>query len=542
MNFSINDYAVLVIISGVLNVLLAIYAYFKKTNFSGIKAFIWSSAFSAIYTFAFVFELSSDSLQEIRFWLNIEYLGMPFIAPCSLLLVLHYIGMERYAAFRKGWVYFVIPLITLIMNTTNEYHHLFYKLLYLRENAPTPMVDIVPGKWYYIHGAYTFGCLLASVCMLIMHMRKSSKGYRKQHLTLIIGQSLPMLGAFFYVLGMTPLGMDPVPLIMCVTTALYMGAFVSMGMLTVSPIARDHIFESMRDGVLVLDLSGKIVDYNSSATTIIPSLTPSAIGKTIEQVWRRGADTGVFDGELDAGGSDQEYEHELKWIKGNDTRYYRVRSSKLLNTKGELAGRTIVMIDNTEHMLLQHKLRRLAETDGLTGICNRTFFLEQSERLLEHTRLTHEPLCFILFDIDFFKAINDQFGHDVGDLAIRHVVNKIQSIISPDDIFGRYGGEEFVVCMPRTSIDKAMHAAQRMRQALASAPLLLNTPATEAIRITASFGVSEVELNKPGRKLEDLLRKADAALYLAKRGGRNRVEQGQAGLADMQAAAAYTDL
>ncbi|MDQ0061819.1 histidine kinase N-terminal 7TM domain-containing diguanylate cyclase [Paenibacillus harenae] len=517
MNITITDYIVLVIISGVLSVLLAIYAYFMKTNFSGTKAFIWSSAFSAIYTFAFVFELSSDSLQEIRFWLNIEYLGLPFIAPSSLLLVLHYIGREKFAAFRRGWVLFVIPAITLIMNTTNDYHRLFYKVLYLRENTPTPMIDIFPGRWYFVHGAYTFGCLLVSIFLLVVHTRKSSSVYRKQNFTMILGHLLPMLGALFYVLGMTPLGMDPVPIVMCVTSALYIWAIVSTGMLTVAPIARDHIFESMRDGVLVLDLSGKIFDYNSAAIAIIPSLSPAAIGKTIEQVWKRGADTGVFEGDLNDT-SKQEYEHELKWIKGGETYYYRVRSSKLLNTKGEIAGRTIVMIDMTEHMQLQNKLRRLAEIDGLTGIYNRTHFMEIATEQLRQARINHAPLALILIDIDFFKSINDRFGHSVGDLAIHHVVSLVKSIISPETSFARYGGEEFVLCVPDTALGQALQTAEQLRQKIASTPLISGS---HAISITASFGVTEAY--QSALPLESLLHEADDALYFAKRNGRNRV-------------------
>ncbi|WP_337100786.1 histidine kinase N-terminal 7TM domain-containing diguanylate cyclase [Paenibacillus sp. YIM B09110] len=514
MNLTINDYIVLVIISGVLSVLLAIYAYYMKTNFTGTKAFIWSSIFSAIYTFAFAFELSSDSLQEIRFWLNIEYFGLPFIAPSSLVLVFHYIGNHTYAAFRRSWLLFVIPIITLIMNTTNDYHHLFYKLLYLRANTPTPMVDIVPGRWYYVHGAYTFGCLAASIFLLVVHLRKSRAGYQKQNFIMILGHLLPMLGALLYVLGFTPLGMDPVPIVMCITSALYIWAIVSVGMLTVSPIARDHIFESMRDGVLVLELSGRIVDYNNAATAIIPSLNPAAIGKLIEQVWKRGADTGVFDND----GQEQENEQELKWIKGGETHYYRLRSSKLLNTRGDVAGRTIVMIDMTEHMQLQNKLRRLAERDGLTGLYNRTHFMEIANKQLEQAIISQTPMSIILLDIDFFKAINDRYGHRVGDIALLHVVSLINNIISPDAYFARYGGEEFVLCAPNTSLAQALQIAEQLRENISSTPLISGT---DTISITASFGVTES--NQSTMPLEYLLHEADNALYHAKRNGRNRV-------------------
>ncbi|WP_307585510.1 histidine kinase N-terminal 7TM domain-containing protein [Paenibacillus wynnii] len=91
----------IVAISGVLNALLAILAYYKETDFAGVKPFIANACTSAIYTFDFALELSGNSLQEINLWLNVEYLGMPFIAPSSLIMVLHFVGLERLINRRK---------------------------------------------------------------------------------------------------------------------------------------------------------------------------------------------------------------------------------------------------------------------------------------------------------------------------------------------------------------------------------------------------------------------------------------------------------
>lgn len=91
----ISNYIIIVSISGVLNALLALFAFYRKTDFSGLRAFIVSSAASAVYTFAFALELSGNSMDQIKFWIKLEYLGMPYIAPSSLLMIMHFVGLER---------------------------------------------------------------------------------------------------------------------------------------------------------------------------------------------------------------------------------------------------------------------------------------------------------------------------------------------------------------------------------------------------------------------------------------------------------------
>ncbi|MEV5029882.1 histidine kinase N-terminal 7TM domain-containing diguanylate cyclase [Paenibacillus sp. LPE1-1-1.1] len=518
----ISQYIIFVVISGVLSVLLAIYAYNNKKKFTGMRVFMWSTILSAVYTFAFAFELASGSLREIRFWLNIEYLGMPFISPCSLLLVMHYVGIDKFDKFKKSWIFFVIPAITLLMVSTNEFHHLFYKQLFLHPNVATPMVDVVPGLWYYVHGSYTSGSMFASLFILWRYWRRTKSVYRKQIITLAIGITLPMLGALAYVLGLTPLGMDPVPILICITSTLYVTSIFSTSLLTVAPIAREHIFESMRDGVLVLNLENQIMDFNGAATKIIPALSPKAIGQRLDHIWKRGADTGAFSFGID---DTLDHEQELKWVRGGETSYYRIRSSKLLKPNGQLAGRTIVMIDVTEHTLLQNKLRYLAEIDGLTSIYNRTFFMEKSRELLTAAHSTKTPLSFILLDIDHFKQINDRYGHSVGDFALRHIVMICQQILPPNALFGRYGGEEFAISLPDMPLEQAGQTAEHLRAEIAGNPLY---SAAKAITITASFGVTQARTADV--PLEALLSEADIALYRSKHSGRNAVHLSNQGI------------
>lgn len=512
-----STYIVIVSISGVLSALLALFAYYKQTHFSGIKAFILSSWASAIYTFGFALELSGSTLQQINLWIKIEYLGMPFIAPSGLLMVMHFTGLDRLIKRKLVTVLYTIPFLTTLIVWTNEYHHLFYKSVYLRPNTPTPLVDVVMGPWYIVHGSFTFGCLLAAICLMLWQWKRMKRVYHRQMLTILIGFSIPTLGSFLYLMGLTPYGMDPVPIIMSVTSVLYIWAILSRGMLTAAPIARENLFESMREGVLVTDLSDMLVDYNRAAAEMVQGLDASAIGKPLAQLFLT-AGKDAISYVMDAEPLLRE-ERELPWNNGDKIGYYQIRSSPVQKQGGHLAGQMIMLIDVTERTLLQDKLRQLATMDSLTGIYNRTYLLELSHELLAEATLKQASLSIILLDIDFFKSINDRYGHQYGDIALQHITEVCSRHMREGDVFGRYGGEEFVICLPGTSLNQAGALSNTIRQDIEESTLFTSIG---PISVTASFGVVEA-VHPDVVTLEELLSQADHALYTSKRNGRNAV-------------------
>ncbi|MFC0026533.1 GGDEF domain-containing protein [Neobacillus cucumis] len=172
----------------------------------------------------------------------------------------------------------------------------------------------------------------------------------------------------------------------------------------------------------------------------------------------------------------------------------------------------------TKQKKLEEQLKHLAYFDGLTNIYNRSYFLDKSSEQLKNAIQTKAPLSFILFDIDYFKKINDHYGHLIGDAAIRHVVSICKKELEHESIFGRYGGEEFVLCLPGKSISDAAKIAEKIRAAIELTPLNTNQ---ELIFVTASFGVSD--LNPYAKTLEVLLHESDQALYASKESGRNAV-------------------
>jgi diguanylate cyclase (GGDEF)-like protein len=160
------------------------------------------------------------------------------------------------------------------------------------------------------------------------------------------------------------------------------------------------------------------------------------------------------------------------------------------------------------------RLDELASTDSLTGIYNRRRFLELARVEREQTQAG--PVCIALFDLDRFKAINDTHGHLAGDAVIRGAIEVIKRHCRQGDLLGRYGGEEFVLCLPDTSVPQAGEIAERICTAMADNAVDYNS---QSIRVTVSIGVAAL---RPGESIEQWLSRADKALYEAKRGGRNR--------------------
>ncbi|MET0015356.1 MAG: GGDEF domain-containing protein [Sedimenticola sp.] len=197
-----------------------------------------------------------------------------------------------------------------------------------------------------------------------------------------------------------------------------------------------------------------------------------------------------------------------------DINEYEFLSAAVLEMNEEMAQmqRQLKKLNN-ELKRSEQKLREASLTDYLTGVPNRRHFMQRGLQELAGCERSGQPLTLVICDLDHFKRINDQFGHDVGDEVLVWFSRKALEVMRTNEIFARFGGEEFVYLLPNTRQDEACHLLQRLREAMSE-----SNPLRDERPVTASFGVVEWSRDEA---MENMLKRADEALYKAKEQGRD---------------------
>lgn len=507
MNSELTAFVTLASTSGVLNLFLCLYVFLKRQHYTKIAHFfIVYTAAIAIYCFASAFGLMSTTLEQIKIWTIIQYVGMPSSAALGLLFVMQYLGMNVTA--KKYTAILAIPFITLFIVMTNDWHHLHYRVFEMEPNLGLPYIHQEIGIWYVIHGIYIFSCMLVAFFLVISRWRETSNLYRPQLLAIAFGQFVPIVTAFLYLVGFTPPGVDPVPMVLWLSSLLYLWSINSSRLFTLMPIAKDTIFNSINDGVIVLDETNRLIEFNQSSKKIFANLNKTQLGKDFTEVWFELAgcplpfslaQTSAF--EIKLGG-----------------KTYQVRISSLQHGQGN-KGILMIFTDITEVKRLQLKLEHQAYYDELTQIYNRRAFFHMCEQIVNEAKGHPVPFTVILMDVDHFKKVNDTYGHDVGDQLLFHVAQICQAEMEEGMVLARYGGEEFVIGLKGKTIVEGEALANRLREQVENNPLIM---LDAVVTVTLSSGVAGIK-DERWETLQEILIRADKALYHAKREGRNQV-------------------
>jgi diguanylate cyclase (GGDEF)-like protein len=169
---------------------------------------------------------------------------------------------------------------------------------------------------------------------------------------------------------------------------------------------------------------------------------------------------------------------------------------------------------------IQEELQRQAITDSLTGVFNRRQFFLMGEQIFREARRYPYQLSALMIDADWFKQINDQHGHSVGDVTLQMLAKHLQEHLRSADVLGRYGGEEFAVLMPHTPLEEAIQVAERLRQHISQVPV---ETSAGSLHLTVSIGVAGFDPDQDAT-VDGLIDRADQAMYAAKQAGRNKVQ------------------
>jgi diguanylate cyclase (GGDEF)-like protein/PAS domain S-box-containing protein len=471
------------------------------------------------------------------------YLGVVSLSVLYLIFVLKFTRNEKWLTPRYILLLSVIPVTSLLLQWTNDYHHWIYRSIDLVQRNNMLVIQFVRGPWYYVNTVYSYVVVGFSFLLLAVNTYRAGPLSRTQHSVVLLASSIPWLASLYSELGFTfTQGLDLAPASFGVASLLFVYSVVRNRLLDLLPMARHRLIEDMSDGVLVVDAQGRIVDINHAMQDILKDKPASFIGKNISDVmggWM----------EMNAFLKDDDLTRTELRLQNEPSRYMDLRMTPLFDEHNQINGRIIVFRDITyrklvekelvqandrlhskliEIGLLQNQLREQAIRDPLTDLFNRRYLDETLDRELSRAEREGYPLCIVMMDLDHFKDVNDVYGHEAGDVVLKSLADVISAQCRHGDFACRYGGEEFVLVMPNICLDSTSRRATEIHQGIEG----LNIPyGRYNLSTTISMGIACYPQH--GSTKEELLRAADKALYVAKHAGRNRVAVYQATQSDL---------
>ncbi len=281
------------------------------------------------------------------------------------------------------------------------------------------------------------------------------------------------------------------------------------------------LIEAIPMPMYVKDIDGVFIECNERFCNLSGYKREDIIGNKLHSFFDKHAVREIKKAEMQLlkTGGHKEFELRLTDAKGleKDFAFYK----ETFTTGSEIAGLICIMVDITTKNLLEEQLRKANEIlreqairDGLTGLYNHKKSLDLLEEEIKRAKRYANPLSVLMLDIDYFKKVNDNYGHQTGDNVLIKVSEIIQENTRETDISGRYGGEEFLIIFPQTTCDEALNTAKRINQALKEHVF------NEGFKLTISGGLSQWH----DESAAQLIKKADELLYKAKNGGRDRIE------------------
>ena len=346
----LNPYALSLIISALISGVTAFYSW-RRRPAPGAALFALLMLAITVWTLGYGLELTCLTLACMLFWIKIEYLGIATLPGIWMAFTLQFTGHETWLTWRRVALLFVVPAITLVINWTNEFHYWHYRSVAVNTSSPFPLLAITRGPWYWTHIAYFYLMLLAGTILLWQMFRRSAGLYRRQAGFILMGALAPWAVNIAYMAGLRPFAyLDLTPFAFTVTGSAAGWGLFRYRLLDIVPVARDKVLESMRDGVLVLDMQARIVDANPAALQFLDRSAREVIGQPAAQILSRWPD--LLERYKDV------YEAQTQIVLDNELspRYHDLRISPLYERRGELTGRLIVLHDITERKQAEEAL------------------------------------------------------------------------------------------------------------------------------------------------------------------------------------------
>ncbi len=477
---------------------LYIFRYRRKTyNFFGIL-FLF---FLIEWMLAEYFEYSFTSLFLKIIFSKITYVGIVSIPVLWFLFALQFTNRKYYINFKTISLLSILPAVTLVLVFTNEFHNLIWKKVYINETESYALIK----EYNIFFWIFILYLIFFSVFGLILVSRTFFKGkyyYHWQGVLLISVFTVPLLFGIFNIFivnifNFVPFSTTPIIITLAIIFSIF--ALDPGRKNIILPIAKESVLKSVEDGVLILSPENRIIDLNPAAEKIFNTTVKDITGKNASKLFP--------DMDIDKILNKNHFRSikEIQIKRKRTTYYYDLSISNIEDIHNSLIGKTIVTRNITDRVRSEEKIKYLSFHDSLTGLYNRTYFDEDLKRLDTERQL---PITIVMGDVNGLKLINDTYGHSKGDILLKEIANILKESFRKEDIVSRWGGDEFISILPKTSADDAKNIVKRIKE-------LCRERSTTEVPLSISFGISTKK--SLSEDIDDILKKAENIMYKDKR-------------------------
>jgi diguanylate cyclase (GGDEF)-like protein/PAS domain S-box-containing protein len=499
--------------SALISLAVSIYAYRHRAVPGGLFLALLA-LLETIWTAGYMAQRTSSSLDAMIFWNSVQFIGAVGAPLAYLVFCTEYTGRRPQHPRRTWGLAAVVPLLILIVIWTDPWTGLFRGTPHLAPGQPFQQLVFGDGVALWAYPIYAYPTMLLGTYFLVSNFFTAPRLYRYQVATILLGVMIPWLTMLVTMLELVPyLLQDVTPLSFAVSNLIVGWALFRYRLFDLAPVARDTLVENLRDGVIVLDNQMRVVDLNPAVQKAFSLSKSGMIGASLVDVI---PELGSI---YTAHKTQPVHAVEIDLQMNEALRRYEARFTSLQDNRSVRIGQILLLRDITEQKNVQEKLQQLAITDPLTGLFNRRHFFEQALHEHKRSRRYGHPQSILILDVDHFKNINDTYGHATGDDVLQNLAKKCGEQLRSFDLMARYGGDEFILMLPETETDMACQTAERLRQVIES-----NRVATSSgpLQITISFGIATLN-EGDDISLDQLIDRADQALYQAKNSGRNQI-------------------
>lgn len=517
MAFYLYPYHLILFSSLVIVAVLSFRVWQYKAQ-TGYRLILTTFFFIIIWIIAQALELAVNDLEGKIFWRNIAYISV-FGAPAVYFkLVMQYTHHTRWYRSRLcNAVLILVPLVFHILLWTNGSHELIRQDVHIDVSGFFPVLGKTFSVLFWPFVPYNFLVTFLTFGFLLQSMLHKSIQEKKQLLMLSVGLLLPVITTALTFFDTHPINFDLTPAVFSISGLLISFAVFRYSLFNVLPVAYSRIFQDLQQGIIIFNADDRVADMNRAASEMLDLDIQQSISKTWHELFAREGALEILYDRKEENQQSGFLQTEFLTSRSGCERYFDISLRRISDRREKLIGWILTAYDITERKRSEEQANYIALHDILTGLPNRRAFFRLAEEQIAYMEQHEEGFGLVYIDIDNFKSINDTWGHQGGDFILKETARLLMRVVRQTDIAARIGGDEFVLLLPGLSCNEHLLSVTDKIFSAAKRGVVLNE---QSISLGMSMGLCLYP--RDGKMLEELLTASDAAMYQAKKSGKNR--------------------